>query len=589
MNGNQWYRRALACVLSVLLLASLAGCGGADGGAVAGDGTAGTDRPVPAEGVSKGGGPALPTDVENNGGDFVRVGGKVYFRCYGPDALNKTAVFGIFTNAWNYTGRESQILSYDLASGQVQEVLTQGGYGPLYYGDGGFYLQERTGERDRVVWHSLDGAQSEYLCNGTVEGITSGGLLAVRWDCGPMDSADQFRLYRNTALVCAADLTGDEQFAGLTEDGLFYLLEDTVETEAGEGEPSRLRSLWQLAADGTQIPLGVLPPVEDDFIMSSEIDGFVEGRAVVGLNIGYYAGTAHALQTSTYVSAVPGRADSLTVLEVPEKLYTDGDEPYLTGDGDGSYLTADADGEIAFAPCALDAVEAWWDTGDLVRFDGQDWETLLPAYAATPEDGIGYRKIVQSAQWVDGAAYVCTACVHAAPAENIGWRDAYTLLGMEYLRVTPDGQIDELAFVDHNAILCGFAWFLEGDEALLWQEEGSLDGWSEEVNTVYRIPIAPGAVWDGGKETILSHASRASLTELDEASYYGYPIPDTGTDELLYLRLNRYGEAVFLTETSPDALLSIQIGMPESELDGAVEALNLQRRVSDEDTPWYWA
>lgn len=634
MKFTQRCGRGISWLLSAALALTLAGCGGTADRSSGGGGLAG-NRVGTGGALSSTGGPAFPTDIENNGGDFVRVGRKVYFRRYGPASVHTTVVYGEFFDGWNSAGGESAILCHDLDTGETDALWTEAGYGPLYYGDGGFYLRERSGERDYVVWYSLDGTQSERLCGGTALGITPEGLLAVDW--AGNGEPDAWRLYRNTALACSVSHSDTSVFAGLTEDGLFYLdvtTEVSVGNTAGEAGPGTadagentesgentgngedtgsgedaetpedtgadtgtpedtgdgveertVRTLWQLTPEGEQICLGTLPDTEEEFYYETEVDSFaagtVEGQDSIGVSVGYYAGTAHALNEYTSVCAVPGQADSLQELEPP---------PYPMEEAYAApRMAADGDGVLSFIPYGENELRVNWETGDLERYSGEAWEVLSPGVAAYPEDGTGYRRIVQSAQWVDGGACVSLACVHAAPAENIGWREAYTLLDTLYLRIYEDGTAEELAAVDHGAVLCGFAWFLDGEDALLWQETGSSGAWDETVENVYRIPISPEAVWEGGRESILENASYVSLTELDEASYYGYPVPETGTEELLYLRLDRDGNAVYLSEVSPDALLSIQIGMPESELDGAAEMVNVQRRPQDEDTPWYWA
>ena len=93
---------------------------------------------------------------------------------------------------------------------------------------------------------------------------------------------------------------------------------------------------------------------------------------------------------------------------------------------------------------------------------------------------------------------------------------------------------------------------------------------------------------NGGKAAILNNAVFINIDSLGEPDYYGYKAPEYA-GQVLYFRLNRDGEIIYLTEKSPDALLYLEIGVEEDDLNNAVKKLNITRRASDEDTPWYWA
>lgn len=502
--------------------------------------------------------------VENNGGYFVRLDGKVYFRKYGPDALEKMTLFGEFLEYGHMEEAESEIVSYDLMTRRVETVFTDTGYGRLYYGDGGLYLQERVSRSDAtdivdaVVWHSLDGARSRTLAYGRILGVTDSGLLAVE-DSNLRDGNggfwNAFRFYRDGEEQGSFTTPASFSFVGLSDDGLFLIEEDY---EGGEDQPP-VRTLWQLppdahggmladrekeGANGDAICLGILP--EADWIVSVEPGQFVATENQIGVMIGYYAGTGHFLNDCAAVTAIPGQAESLTILDAPDEW-----EDEDTG---LPKLFVDEGGEIALTEHLPGELEIGWkdgEEGDLRLYDGSGWETLERGLCPARADGSGYEKIVQSMEYLDGSAYVTLALAHASPLDDIGWRSAYTLLDMIYLVIpAAQGEGLELACVDHEAALEGNVWFLEDHSALLWQQTSSdPEAYGTEADYAYRIPIAADAEWytpnGNGQESILADAVYTSLPA--EADYFGYPVPEGEPGQFLRFRLNRDGEISFLT------------------------------------------
>lgn len=506
MRKTSW----LAALAATVLL--LAGCG---------------QKPAPEQGApeptpqSEAMETAAP-EVENNGGYYVRVDDRVYFRRYGADAVAKGAVFGAFTAAWNTRG-ESELMAYEPATGVLTALYTESGSGPLWYGDGGFYHNERINGEGRVVWYAADGSAVEQVCGGTVLGVTDSGLLAVERSEEDPGYHLVYAFYRNKQPV--GELPTDEAmlFTGLTDEGAFLL-----SAAYSEDEPVAY-TLWQITPEGRQIRLGELPETDQDpFVYDAQPDRFL---------------------------AVDGRVAFAAAL----------------------------DGELRVgweAPCALE-----------VRESGA-WQPLAEYFAPDLSGGWGYRRIVQHMDYIDGAAYVTLACAHVSPADAIGWREAYALLDMLYLKVERGGNITELACVDHDAELYGNVWFIEGESVALWQQLSTTDGEGYYTSDyIYAIPIAEDACWEGGWENVFDGVT--GLLPYDygegEADYYGYPLPDTEPAGALCLALDRDGVIVSLSRKDPAAVMRIDFDVPDAELEGAAETIRLERRDTDEDVPWFWA
>ena len=513
---------------------------------------------------------AEPPEVENNGGYYVRVGDTIYFRRYGKDATVPTAVFGQFTATWNVVG-ESELVAYDPATGELTALYTESGFGPLWYGDGGFYLSERLGGTPVTVWYAADGSGAKELCPGEVLGMTDGGLLAV--EGGETDAAYVFYRHGEQVGVCRTEL--GMEFAGLTEDGLFMLSSD-YDYDA----ETATHTLWQITPAGALLRLGDLTDDESTLLCVVRPDRFLahDGKVVVGL--GYYSGTGMFLDFAMFAEATVGQAESLRLLE-PEGDGTADDEPL--------YPVLNDDGTLGYVPALPHALRiGLGEMGALELWEDGAWQLLSEHFAPERNGGWGMSNVVQHMDYVDGAAYVTVASVFASPADNIGWRDASQLLAMTYLRVERSGEARELACVERDAELYGNVWFVEEASAAIWQQLTSEDGegWFDVPNA-YAVPIRDDAVWDD-----LAFDGVTGLLPYDygegEADYWGYPVPDTEPAGELTLVLDRDGYAKAVLRKDPDAALNIFFDVPEAELSGAKETLPLVRRAGDEDTPWFW-
>ena len=79
-------------------------------------------------------------EIENNGGHFVRVGDRVYFRQYGKGTLDSPHVNGKFLNAGTGEG-SSKITYYDASEQSVRAAFEDDGAGELYATPDGFWLE----------------------------------------------------------------------------------------------------------------------------------------------------------------------------------------------------------------------------------------------------------------------------------------------------------------------------------------------------------------------------------------------------------------------------------------------------------------
>ena len=487
--------------------------------------------------------PALPetgfvpgpgrTGVENNGGACIRVGDRIYFRQYGKNALLRTALFGRFTdNANRMTGSDdpdalSQIMVFDTKTRTSFPAFSEHGYGPLWFGNNGFYLQQLENGADAAVWYAVDGSERREIAMGTILGLSeSGDLLALsHYEIG---AGYVLSLYRSGELTAQVASGKDyAEFVGLTDNELFYL---TTAHEDG------LQQLWQLPADGGEpFVLGDLPAAPNNSRYMPEQCLTADGR--VAAMLCSYEGTGHFLSDWLAAQARIGGAGSLSPV-VGEAEHEPDSAPRLYADAEGRFcLAAHLPGEVRINTSVA-------SSGDLELYEAGSFHTLARGRLADAADGYAVREVAQSVEYLGDAVCLTVARCHLSPLDSIGWRDAYTLLDMRYLLLpVSQDRVYEMAHTDHETVIEGRVWFLgeEGSmpDTLLWQQTRRPleEGEEEETHyTAYLEPIDPKLAFFLPGENGLVRAGTAELTALadayrietpEETGYYGCSLPET--------------------------------------------------------------
>ncbi len=514
--------------------------------------------------------PAEP-EVENNGGNFVRIGQEIYFRKYGPHALDPSASSGNFTEYWNSEGGESEILAFDPATGKAELRFYDTGHGPLWYYGGSLYLQETIYTKNYVYRYGLDGSEAGEICEGDLVGITEDGILAVsQYDTDKIGNFGiRLSFYQEDVQLSESFFTGNYQTAGLDENGL-YLLELTDRPEGG-----RNAALCQLRMDGTFLQLGELP--EEAGIFDAMPGQFLSTGDRIGLEVGIYSGAMHYKEAQLFFAAVPDVVDSLQPVRAPGAAA--GRELYLAAEGSRFKVTEQLPDQLR--------INSENGTNDLERWNGEKWEVLKRSFIPIPERGAARKTICQCLEYVDGIAFVNMANACVSPAEALGLHDMYMLLGMDYLAVLSENRVRNLASMELSAGGYGNVWFTEDGSRLIWQQLKQNE-YETDAPSAYLLEITDDAVWDEGKETVQSGASFLSGDlEADADPAFGFVLPEE-PGVPVFFHLDRNGRVDYLSRRFPDALLRIEFVESEKDLEGAQEKINPSMRVNDEDTPWYW-
>ncbi|MBR1470708.1 MAG: hypothetical protein IJ600_03595 [Lachnospiraceae bacterium] len=425
-------------------------------------------------------------EVENNGGYFVRIGDKVYYRVYGERGLHRTALFGDFLSG-DVAEAASEIKSYDLQTGKVESVGTVYGSGGLYAGVDGFFLSD--GEWKETSLFILGETEQAVYCEGALQGVSADGQgqLFMRIT---EDFDIEYVLYRAGKEV---SVLGKE-----SEDALYFCGfagNDAIGVRRKSDDPEW--TLFSLDPDGVETELGkMLPDTEDPYFSSlmPEPEQLLCDEKGAYLTFGYYDGTGHFLQCWQAVSVQPGVSGSLQELDKGGAGESDSvPKMFLTAPGEVEFAENVA-GEVGLS-------EGYY--GDLVYFDSPYGATLLKKDMLPEEEAKGevsWENFLLDAVAFDDTAFLITAYGTRNELQDIGWREAYDLVYMEFSAIPfgeghlEDGMPKEtvsLEFLTSTGWAEGAVDFadLTGSWKLYYYETEGAGDYVEENETDMRLVI----------------------------------------------------------------------------------------------------
>ncbi|MCR5107693.1 MAG: hypothetical protein K6B28_05975, partial [Lachnospiraceae bacterium] len=218
--------------------------------------------------------------IENNGGYFLKAGNEVFYREHQLDTLCKNAVWGefienpSFNDEYGYDpAAVSQICSIDTETFEKKEIYEDSGYGKLFSDGKRLYLNEYDGKETYVKYISFDGDNEGMVASGEIVGCDAkSGLLAITsWEAEPYTCI--LSLYKGTELLNEFRSEEGFEFAGITDEGIFYMVPDYMNGNA---------DYYQLTADqDKEIHLGSMGdfeyemPVHEQFLSDGENVYFV--------------------------------------------------------------------------------------------------------------------------------------------------------------------------------------------------------------------------------------------------------------------------------------------------------------------------
>lgn len=344
--------------------------------------------------------------VYNNGGNFVKVGTKVYYIRPSADSIEPTELWGEFIHEYAQAN-DNEIMCYDTAiGGKATRVGNAEGNGRLVYYEGRLYGHAINDEYASYVFCTdIANGKSWKVADGTMVGADPAtGRYAVRYYD---DRRNNLSVYDGSNRIGSveADVLASIEEAFVIGDKMIFRV-----TEGLEEYTTDNLFVYDVSAD-KQFILGNIP--DEDYGIDSYMaveDVKVDGNTAY-IYVGWYAGTGHMLQNQYVFEAQLDKEGSLA-------------------------MSSRDEGEAIFP----ELYDPQYDNRREL-FNKDDSETVYT--------------VVEVIEEVDGAAYAIVNTTHPNEAENIGWREAYTIDAMNFYEIKGDKPtlIDEPLEFPENAKL----------------------------------------------------------------------------------------------------------------------------------------
>ena len=354
--------------------------------------------------------------IENNGGMFVRIANRVYYRVYSPRAIEMTVIGLPYVDEVD-ANRPSKLLYYDLDAEKSVEVCEVNGIGKLYATVDGICIDSYPDGSPSTTLIDENGEVNEHYLDGNITGVSDDGRSAV---ISISDDDDRMIpcLYRDGKKAGTPGESGSGQyFSSLGFAGNFLIVN-------GGSANDDVDSIYSYDDKGEMIRLGDLEPFDMETYALSPI---VEDMTYAGdkgyISVAYRDGTANALIEWRVYTFIPGSKDSLKLFDEgePSEEY-DYETPKISK---GGYLSAHAVGDVYLS-------EGTW--GDLMGIASDCKKVLIREnYVSKPDDLMTYVETIDSGYCFDSnAAFFLEISAERSPDEDMGWRWAYELIEIDY-------------------------------------------------------------------------------------------------------------------------------------------------------------
>lgn len=402
--------------------------------------------------------------ISGNASHFVKIGDRVYFREYGPDAFENPVVWGDYLSYPRYDS--SMICYYDEVTGETNPAFTDFGYGKIAYMDGAFFLNYRENDAPQPCIYALDPAGVPVeLAETHQDEILDCYDDRILITCGYTSENGQYHSY-----IKGINSIGQELFRVSSEHTLEYLScgNGLILAENDYNTHSYTIYRYPLPAASSDIdPNAALIPIAQmsypDHVYASAVwyerqSGSTADNEFIGIEYregsgAFYAGgkiieihpnlngdpadASYDLLDPYGTSKTSGMSEETEESGLPFIEFDDKNEFYFVPKKSGTFYTEDRN-----LYCAAS--------------DGQGIllaENMLGFYRGGSED----RLILAESPSPNQNQELFAMIAEEIPDErgNIGWRDGYRALTMRYYRITQtEGEEPQiLSRVNHNVIL----------------------------------------------------------------------------------------------------------------------------------------
>ena len=362
-------------------------------------------------------------EVINNGSDFVSIDGKVYFRKIGKYTYYDDGLFGNFIGQ-AAVSEDSVIVSYDPETGEVTEEFDDEGFGPLYFMNGYLYMNKMTDfGRDCVTYRvNIETKLKEDLYDGYLKGVDpyNDTSIAMTYDDDDNHEIAVYNGDRKITTLYPSDDYENIDYLGADEGTLFFI--------SYRGNMDKYEVYEYSEPDGLTL-IGDIPAYSDDDLLWTP-DDFLKIGDEVYILMKAFDGSAHFWQSQECYQYIQGEEGSLY-------LYCEeGDDPMASE----SKLTED-DGVIAFYKHVPGDVFLDDESKDLNYIDEYGYEdTAVRDFIGTDDQKSLFKDIFQAGAHIDGTTYAIKAMTYRDPGNDIGWREAYQCIYMDYIAVNEFGE-----------------------------------------------------------------------------------------------------------------------------------------------------
>ncbi|MBR6258134.1 MAG: hypothetical protein IKR23_12310 [Lachnospiraceae bacterium] len=353
------------------------------------------------------------SEIEGNGGYFIRAGRQVYYRVIAPEGMPDYSLFAEFLPD-EKPEVASTLAVYDLDTDKWHDVMEVKGNGYMYACVNGLLLADGNGSIN--VYDPLGVTESKYCDGHSITDVSDdGSMVAVFTDGGYSVYKDQKQLYTASGLLEAYGFAGDQLI------GVRVIDNDNKRFE-----------FVSYSADGSETSMGTF--VKPDSVYETwALPELIEFEPVgdhVYLTVGYYEGTGHFLSDWEGYEMQAGKDSSLKdIVETDEnKSVEDFNEPKMLIDSES--------GEVSFFSVKTNTVglsEGYY--GDLVYYDSPFSAQVLSPYMIYENMYPQWCNLMLYSVVLDKTAFVITATGHYLPEQDIGWRTAYYPYSYDYIAV----------------------------------------------------------------------------------------------------------------------------------------------------------
>ncbi|MBR6478609.1 MAG: hypothetical protein IKS85_09210 [Lachnospiraceae bacterium] len=351
--------------------------------------------------------------VINNGGSFVGVEDRIYFREYGQYSLSGIALYGNFLGGENYGGASIKCI----LPGSDEPVIVKEedeGFGALFYHDGYLYSHKKENWDNNVIYRiKLEDGSSETLCDGyLLGGSEDGRWLAVE----EYKDGDGFLKILDAGVPSEkaySPMTGYFNYVGSYEDKVFFTLHSTADEDI---------YLMQYDYAGNLVNLAKLPRDEMGYDLASNVANFDVHDGMISFVWRFYAGTGHFLD-SAYQVRVPVCQDAAK-----------GDPVAPTYEAVANQLNIWEDSQMGDYSAIYEA--AVDEDPEITKLEGDLTRWLNGAS--------GVAVIPQTIERVGDEIYGILATAHRYAMDDIGWREAYQMMELRYFHYSKGAKEPEI-------------------------------------------------------------------------------------------------------------------------------------------------